>query len=85
MVGRRRQARPTHGHAILTGHVNYAGVTGVLATINKLDPGDTVYISGHRRGARVRLAFRVTGVRTYHETALPYRQIVDQQSVGRIA
>jgi hypothetical protein len=29
--------------------------------------------------------FAITGVRTYHKTALPYKEIFDQKSVGRLA
>lgn len=74
------------GTAILAGHVNYAGVTGPLADIGKLDPGDAVYVFGKQNadGAH-EVKFRVTGVRTYHKTHLPYAEIFDQKSVGRIA
>jgi hypothetical protein len=80
-------ARPgdRRGTAILAGHINYAGVTGVLADIGRLDPGDTVYVTGMRAGKQHRLRFTITGVRTYRKTALPYRRIFDQHSVGRIA
>jgi hypothetical protein len=84
-------ARPGahRGTAILAGHVNYAGATGVLSRIGSLHPGDTVYVTGYATGAsphrQVRLRFAVTGVRTYRKTALPYRQIFDQRSVGRLA
>lgn len=73
------------GTAVLDGHINYAGVTGVLATINLLNPGDVVYIDGTHNGAKTRLKFTITGVRTYAKTALPAKQIFDQHSVGRIA
>ncbi len=71
--------------AILDGHVNYKGVDGVLARIGSLDPGDTVYITGLHNGKKTRVKFTITGVRTYHKTALPYREIFDQTSVGRLA
>jgi len=71
--------------AILDGHVNYNGVDGVLSRIGALDPGDTVYIDGLHNGKKTRVKFKITGVRTYHKTALPYKQIFDQKSVGRIA
>jgi sortase family protein len=73
------------GTAILAGHINFSGVSGVLARIGTLDPGDTVYVTGVHHAKKVRLKFRITGVRTYHKTALPYRQIFDQRSVGRLA
>jgi len=73
------------GTAILAGHINYAGVTGELAKIGSLDPGDTVYVYGRRAGHEVRLKFLITGVRTYDKTALPYQEIFDQRSVGRLA
>ena len=84
------------GTAILAGHINYSGVTGAMAAIGTLDPGDRIYVYGRRivaparAGHRARLGnaevtMRVTGVRTYHKTALPYRQIFDQSSVGRVA
>ncbi len=74
------------GTAILAGHVNYSGVEGSMAKIGKLDPGDLVYVYGtHNADHRAKVRFSVTGVRTYHKTRLPYRQIFDQKSVGRIA
>lgn len=73
------------GTAILDGHVNYKGVEGVLARIGSLNPGDTVYITGLHNGKKTRVKFAITGVRTYHKTALPYKEIFDQKSVGRLA
>jgi hypothetical protein len=76
----------TVGTAILAGHINYAGVTGSMAEIGKLDPGDLVYVFGKQNADnKHEVAFRVTGVRTYHKTHLPYQEIFDQKSVGRIA
>jgi hypothetical protein len=76
----------TVGTAILAGHINYAGVTGAMASIGKLDPGDQVDVFGQQNAdAQHEVKFTVTGVRTYHKTALPYKQIFDQQSIGRIA
>jgi hypothetical protein len=76
----------TVGTAILAGHINYAGVTGAMAAIGRLDPGDEVDVYGTQNADhRHRVRFTVTGVRTYHKTHLPYRQIFDQHSVGRIA
>jgi sortase (surface protein transpeptidase) len=46
---------------VIVGHVNYAGVTGALAVLPQLRPGDRVTISaGHRR-----VRYVVTGVRSY--------------------
>jgi hypothetical protein len=73
------------GTAILAGHINYAGVQGALARIGTLNPGDTVYIDGLHEGKQTRVAFTITGVRTYIKTALPYQEIFDQKSVGRVA
>ena len=74
------------GTAILAGHINYAGVTGSMARIGKLNPGDEVDVYGTQNvDARHEVKFKVTGVRTYHKTHLPYREIFDQKSVGRIA
>lgn len=74
------------GTAILAGHVNYAGVTGAMASIGRLNPGDEVDVFGTQNAdRRHEVRFTVTGVRTYHKTHLPYRQIFDQKSVGRIA
>jgi Sortase domain len=76
----------TVGTAILAGHVNYAGVTGTMATIGKLDPGDEVDVFGTQNADNQHeVRFRVTGVRTYHKTRLPYKSIFDQKSIGRIA
>jgi hypothetical protein len=75
----------TRGTAILAGHINYAGVTGAMAAIGRLDPGDQVYVFGRQNAeARHEVRFRVTGVRTYHKTHLPYEKIFDQHGVGRI-
>lgn len=74
------------GTAILAGHINYSGVTGTLADIGRLRPGDEVDIYGtHNADHKAMVRFSVTGVRTYHKTHLPYKQIFDQHSVGRIA
>lgn len=73
------------GTAIFAGHINYAGVTGTLADIGTLDPGDEVDVFGQHGGKKSEVKFKITGVRTYHKTRLPYKQIFDQKSVGRIA
>lgn len=73
------------GTAVLAGHINYAGVQGTLARIGTLDPGDAVYVRGLHKGKQVRVKFTITGVRTYLKKALPYRQIFDRSSVGRLA
>jgi hypothetical protein len=74
------------GTAILDGHINYAGVEGVLAQINILNPGDQVYVYGFRSDkTKTRLTFTITGVRTYNKQRLPYQQIFDQTSVSRLA
>jgi hypothetical protein len=80
-------ARPgaRKGTAVIAGHINYAGVTGTLSAIGTLRPGDRVMVYGHRDGATRKLTYRVTGVRTYHKTNLPYRQIFDQHVAGRLA
>ena len=73
------------GTAILAGHINYAGVTGAMAALGKLNPGDEVDVYGRQNAdRRHEVRFTVTGVRTYHKTRLPYQQIFDQKSVGRI-
>jgi hypothetical protein len=74
------------GTAILDGHINFAGVEGVLARIGTLNPGDRVYVYGfNTTGKKTKLTFTITGVRTYSKQRLPYQQIFDQQSVGRLA
>lgn len=73
------------GTAILAGHINYAGVTGALADIGTLDPGDDVFVFGFAKGKQQRLHFTITGVRTYDKHGLPYQEIFDQHSVGRLA
>jgi hypothetical protein len=80
-------ARPgaSRGTAILAGHINYSGVEGALAHIGSLNPGDTVYVDGRYHGRASRLGFHITGVRTYTKQALPYQQVFDQNSVGRLA
>lgn len=75
----------TVGSAILAGHINYAGVTGSMAEIGRLSPGDRIFVFGKQNAdRRHEVEFTVTGVRTYHKTHLPYKQIFDQKSVGRI-
>lgn len=80
-------ARPgdAKGTSIFAGHINYAGVTGTLASIGKLRPGDRVDVYGKNAHKKKMIEFEVTGVRTYHKTALPYKEIFDQKSVGRMA
>jgi len=73
------------GTAVLAGHINYAGVTGDLAKIGTLDPGDHVFVYGFRQGKPVKLEFLVNAVRTYRKTALPFLQIFDQKVAGRLA
>lgn len=73
------------GTAIVAGHINYAGVEGALARIGTLNPGDTVYIYGKYAGRAAKVKLRITGVRTYQKKALPWKQIFDQKSVGRVA
>lgn len=73
------------GTAIFAGHINYAGVTGTLADIGKLNPGDQVLVFGKHSGKKTEIKFKISGVRTYHKTRLPYKQIFDQHSVGRLA
>jgi hypothetical protein len=73
------------GTAILAGHINYAGVKGAMADIGRLNPGDEVDVYGVQNADHRHLVkFSVTGVRTYHKARLPYAQIFDQKSVGRI-
>lgn len=73
------------GTAILAGHINYAGVSGTLASIGTLHPGDKVFVTGRHHAKKLRLRFSITGVRTYRKTSLPYKQIFDQRSAGRLA
>jgi len=73
------------GTAVLAGHINYAGVTGELAKIGTLDPGDHVFVYGIRQGKAVKLEFIVNAVRTYRKTALPFLEIFDQKVAGRLA
>jgi hypothetical protein len=73
------------GTAILDGHINYAGVRGVLADIGTLNPGDTIYVYGLHDGKQTKVTFSITGVRTYNKQVLPYKEIFDQKSIGRLA
>jgi hypothetical protein len=73
------------GTAILAGHINMAGVEGALARIGTLDPGDIVIVDGRHDGKRTTVRFKITGVRTYTKKALPYKEIFDQNTVGRLA
>jgi hypothetical protein len=73
------------GTAILDGHINFRGVNGVLSRIGTLDPGDTVYVTGRHGSKPVRVKFAITGVRSYEKKGLPYKEIFDQKSVGRLA
>jgi LPXTG-site transpeptidase (sortase) family protein len=73
------------GTAVLAGHINYAGVTGTLSAIGTLRPGDRVLVFGHHRGKHRELTFRVTRVRMFYKTHLPYENIFDQHIKGRLA
>jgi hypothetical protein len=76
----------TKGTAIIAGHINYAGVTGALSQIGTLNPGDLVYVYGTQNANhQAKDTFKITGVRTYKKTSLPYKQIFDQNSIGRLA
>jgi hypothetical protein len=59
-------------------------VTGVLARIGTLNPGDKLFLKGFHHSRKLRLKFRITGVRTYRKTALPYRKIFNQHSPSRL-
>ncbi len=52
------------GTTVIVGHVNYSGVTGVLATIARLRPGDHVTIAEPHR----RLRYAIAAVHTYPKT-----------------
>jgi hypothetical protein len=80
-------ARPgaKKGTAILDGHINYNGVKGVLADLGSVRPGDIVYVYGTHNGKKTKVTFTITGVRTYSKSALPFAEIFDQKSVGRLA
>ncbi|MEO9138946.1 MAG: class F sortase [Jatrophihabitans sp.] len=73
------------GTSVITGHVNYAGVDGALGHIGNLAPGDKVVVLGKYNAKKMQVTFTVVAVRTYHKTALPYREIFNQKSVGRLA
>jgi len=73
------------GTAILAGHINYAGVSGVLGTIGTLRPHDKIFVTGMHGKRHLKLRFSVTGVRTYRKTTLPYKRIFNQRSTGRLA
>lgn len=72
------------GTAVIAGHINYSGVTGALAQIGELDPGDVVYVDGLRDGSKTRVPFTITGVRTYLKHGLPYQTIFNQDVAGRL-
>ena len=45
-----------------------------------------MYVYGlHGTASTPKLSFKITGVRTYDKQRLPYQQIFDQKSVGRLA
>ena len=56
------------GTAILAGHINYAGVDGVLREDRLARPGRRGLRVRQRAAARSRLTFQITGVRTYNKT-----------------
>jgi hypothetical protein len=72
------------GSAVIAGHINYAGVTGAMAHIGYLDPGNKIYVSGQLDDKAKTLEFSVTGVRTYRKVALPFAQIFSQTVAGRL-
>jgi hypothetical protein len=72
------------GSAVIAGHINYAGVTGAMAHIGYLNPGDKVYVTGELHDKVKKLEFSVTGVRTYRKVALPFAQIFNQKVAGRL-
>jgi sortase family protein len=72
------------GTAILDGHVNYGGVDGSLAHLDRLRPGDVVIIDGTSGGRPSRQRFRVTGTRTYAKHDLPSQEVFNQRGLGRL-
>jgi hypothetical protein len=72
------------GTAILDGHVNYGGVDGSLAHLDRLRPGDAVIVDGTAAGEPVRQRFLVTGTRTYAKHDLPSQEVFNQRGVGRL-
>jgi hypothetical protein len=79
-------ARPgaKKGTAVLTSHINFAGVEGALANIGALNPGDDVFVYGFNKGKTQKLHFVITGVRTYSKHGLPYQEIFNQNVAGRL-
>ena len=58
----------------------------MLGTIGTLRPHDQIFVTGMHGKKHMRAAAsRVTGVRTYRKTSLPYKKIFNQRSVGRLA
>ena len=57
----------------------------MLSRIGTLDPGDTVYIDGSATASKTRAEVRDHRRRTYAQASLPYQEIFDQKSVGRLA
>jgi sortase (surface protein transpeptidase) len=72
------------GTAVFAGHINYAGVQGTLAHIGNLNPGDMIYVYGKLSGTTKKLAFKVSAVRTYRKTHLPFAEIFNQDVSERI-
>lgn len=79
-------ARPgaAKGSAVLASHINFKGKQGTFADIGDLKVADVVDVYGKYNASARKVRFTVTAVREYHKKALPYQQIFDQQTAGRL-
>jgi hypothetical protein len=61
-------ARPggSAGHAVIVGHVNYAGVSGALGVLPELKPGDLVTVDVPGSPA---ISYRIAALRSYPKSA----------------
>lgn len=74
------------GTAIIDGHINYNGVAGALAHLDRIRRGDVVVIDGRTSDARqVVERFAVVELRVYTKTALPAKDAFSQIGAGRVA
>ncbi len=53
------------GSAVIVGHVNYAGIAGVLGRLPQTRLGDEIVLTEHQ----LRLRYRITAVRSYAKTS----------------
>ena len=70
-----------HGTVVVVGHVNYAGITGVLAAVATTRPGDRVSIA---EPGRRTVRYVIAAVRTYPKSSGIPAQVFARRGAPRL-